>query len=238
MNVASGTDNVSLLQKALRYSILDLILTPIMISKIRKLKQNLSLEEYSDFCLSDPHKMIYPLQVKEEILLLLQMLEKNPPKNILEIGTSRGGTLFLFSRIAAKNATLISIDKPGWIIGNGYPPWRIPLYKSFRKDNQKICLIRKYSGKQTTSNEVKKLFDGKIDFLFIDGDHSYPAVKRDFDLYSRLVKKGGIIALHDIIRKDPECCDVNRFWKKIKEKYKHKEIVSKDQNTGIGILFF
>lgn len=39
--------------------------------------------------------------------------------------------------------------------------------------------------------------DIKIDFLFIDADHSYEGVKLDFDLYSKLVKKTGIIALHD-----------------------------------------
>jgi hypothetical protein len=39
--------------------------------------------------------------------------------------------------------------------------------------------------------------DIKIDFLFIDADHSYEGVKLDFELYSKLVKKTGIIALHD-----------------------------------------
>ena len=39
--------------------------------------------------------------------------------------------------------------------------------------------------------------DIKIDFLFIDGDHSYEGVKLDFDLYSTLLSKNGIIMLHD-----------------------------------------
>lgn len=37
----------------------------------------------------------------------------------------------------------------------------------------------------------------KISLLFIDGDHSYEGVKKDFDLYSGKVSVGGYIAFHD-----------------------------------------
>ena len=39
--------------------------------------------------------------------------------------------------------------------------------------------------------------DIKIDFLFIDGDHSYEGVKQDFKLYSTILSEKGIIMLHD-----------------------------------------
>jgi len=39
--------------------------------------------------------------------------------------------------------------------------------------------------------------DIQIDFLFIDGDHSYEGVKTDFELYSKLLSDKGIIAIHD-----------------------------------------
>ena len=39
--------------------------------------------------------------------------------------------------------------------------------------------------------------DIKIDFLFIDGDHSYEGVKLDFDLYSTIMSDNGTIMLHD-----------------------------------------
>jgi len=37
-------------------------------------------------------------------------LDKVKPKVILEIGTARGDTLFLFSNVAHEEATLISVD--------------------------------------------------------------------------------------------------------------------------------
>jgi len=39
--------------------------------------------------------------------------------------------------------------------------------------------------------------DIQIDFLFIDGDHSYEGVKIDFELYSNLLSPTGLIMLHD-----------------------------------------
>ena len=44
------------------------------------------------------------------------------------------------------------------------------------------------------------LNNGKIDFLFIDADHSYKGVKKDFKMYSPLVRLGGIIAFRDIAK--------------------------------------
>jgi hypothetical protein len=37
----------------------------------------------------------------------------------------------------------------------------------------------------------------KIDYLHIDGDHSYNGVKKDFDLYSTIMSENGIITIHD-----------------------------------------
>lgn len=39
--------------------------------------------------------------------------------------------------------------------------------------------------------------DIKIDFLFIDGDHSYEGVKTDFELYSQILSENGVIMIHD-----------------------------------------
>ena len=40
--------------------------------------------------------------------------------------------------------------------------------------------------------------DIKIDYLHIDGDHSYEGVKKDFELYSTIISENGIITIHDI----------------------------------------
>lgn len=52
----------------------------------------------------------------------------------------------------------------------------------------------------TTENAYYSYFvkeDIKIDYLHIDADHSYEGVKKDFELYSKLLSPFGIISIHD-----------------------------------------
>jgi cephalosporin hydroxylase len=177
-----------------------------------------------------------PFQIKEEILKLLELLKDMEPKVVLEIGTAEGGTLLLFTRVASSDATIISIDLPSGMFGGGYPAWKIPLYKSFAREKQKIYLIRADSHSYKTVDKVKEILNGRsVDFLFIDGDHTYEGVKKDFEMYSPLVKKG-IIAFHDIVPGPPEYVGgVPKFWGEVKMKYKHLEIVKDWHQGGYGI---
>jgi len=182
-----------------------------------------------------------PAQVKYEITKLLEIVKDLKPKIILEIGTAAGGTLYLFTNIADPEATIISVDLLGGSFGGGYPEWKIPLYQSFAKGKQKIKLLRADSHNPKTLELVKTVIDHRmIDFLFIDGDHTYEGVKRDFNMYSSLVKEGGIIALHDIVEHSPETgCQVNMFWNEIKYDYEYLEFIE-DINqkwAGIGVIY-
>ena len=181
--------------------------------------------------------LIKPAQIKEEISQLLQFLKEKKLKVILEIGTANGGTLFCFCKIAGEDAKIISIDLPGGEFGGGYPKWKIPLYKSFARENQKIYLIRADSHRQETLEKVKNILnDKKVDFLFIDGDHTYQGVKKDFEMYYSLVKKDGIIGFHDIVSGPEENVgEVPKFWKEIKERSKYQEIIKKREQGGYGI---
>jgi hypothetical protein len=54
--------------------------------------------------------------------------------------------------------------------------------------------------KETSENAFYDFFvrqNIKIDLLFIDGDHSYEGVKKDFELYSTILSNNGIIIIHD-----------------------------------------
>jgi len=185
--------------------------------------------------------VIRPLQVRSEIEGLLDVVRQKRPRVIVEIGTSRGGTLFLFCRHAARDALVVSIDLCGGTFGGGYPVAKVPLYKSFAKNAQKIALIRGDSHLEQTHLRARKiLLNRTIEFLFIDGDHTYKGVKADFEVYSKLVAPGGIVALHDIVEHPAETgCEVSRFWNEIKSCYTHAEII-KDRKqgwAGIGVLY-
>lgn len=48
------------------------------------------------------------------------------------------------------------------------------------------------------SDEAAKDWNLPIAFLFIDGDHSYEQVKKDYYNYSKFIVKGGVVAFHDV----------------------------------------
>lgn len=184
---------------------------------------------------------IVPNQIPEEIRQLLEILSAQSCQRILEIGTERGGTLYLFSRVISPQGVLVSIDLPGKLFRGKYPRWKAPLYRSFASATQRVYLLRRDSHDPETVEHVKNLLKGELlDFLFIDGDHSYQGVKRDFEMYSPLVRPGGLIAFHDIVPGPEEKVGgVPELWQEIKSHFRHQEIV-KDWNQGgygIGILW-
>ena len=43
------------------------------------------------------------------------------------------------------------------------------------------------------------LAEGALDFVFIDGDHSYEGLRTDWEAWSPGVARGGVVALHDSV---------------------------------------
>src|SRR6185312_10203506 len=188
--------------------------------RIEKLDNNLGSQQLMNFVFSQEGKLIEPWQFKEELSQLLEVYEKKKPKTVLEIGTANGGMLFLHTRLAADDALIISLDLPGGEFGGGYPEWKIPIYKRFVKSGQRIELVRDDSHKESALMSIRKILNGrKIDYLFIDGDHTYEGVKKDFLMYGELVAPEGIIVFHDIAEHPRSSCEVDKYWNEIKNNY-------------------
>ena len=196
-------------------------------------------EQVVEMAFSSP--AIRPFQVKSEILGLAQRVSALRPRTLLEIGTAEGGTLFILSQCADPNATFISLDLPAGTFGGGYPTWRGAIYKKLTRPEQTLHLIRGNSHEAGSLERVRNLLSGSpLDLLFIDGDHSYDGVKRDFELYSPLVRPGGLVALHDIARHPADVgCEVDRFWVETRGGFRNEELVENpDQGgKGIGVLW-
>jgi hypothetical protein len=48
------------------------------------------------------------------------------------------------------------------------------------------------------SPEALSSIKGKFDFIYVDGDHSYEAVKKDLEASFKLLKRQGVLSGHDI----------------------------------------
>lgn len=179
-----------------------------------------------------------PTQKRSEISALLRLLKDRRPERICEIGGYQGGTLFLFCRAASQTAHLLSIDLE-------YTQERSAAYRRFACGQQTICCFSADSHLETTRERVAQWLGGeRLDFLFIDGDHSYNGVRSDFLMYSPLVKTGGVIAFHDI---HPDyrtrygratASDVGKvpaFWSSVKRTYTTDELVEDEGQDGYGI---
>ena len=105
------------------------------------------------------------------------------------------------------------------------------------------------------SGLAQKFEDIKIDYLHIDADHSYKGVKLDFDLYSKIMNKGGIITIHDTDKdyidnlveldghKNDDLSGPSQFIKTIDKRkfevinfFNHKNIKDKPSSTGLTIV--
>ena len=184
-------------------------------------------------------------QVPDEIEALYSIVEEKSPQRVLEIGTYRGGTFYLWCKAAGDSSTLISMDLPGSdSLDAVYTPDRIRFYRSFSKsNNQKLYFIAADSHQEKAAADVGAILGkDQLDFLFIDGDHSYAGVKRDFELYFPLVRSGGLIAFHDILyRKQLPEIQVYRLWDELKKHYQYQEIIAETgiyaNLIGIGLLW-
>lgn len=197
-------------------------------------------EQLVHFTMNESGGAIRPLQNPWEITELMKRVRASRPRVIVEIGTAKGGTLFLFCQHAADNALIISLDLPFGRNGGGYPRWKEKLYHKFAKPTQTLFLVRANSHLEETRRKIERLLSGRpIDVLMIDADHSYEGVRRDFELYAPLVSPDGFIALHDVIpnRFDPEI-EVHRFWDELKTQHDTEELVEDygQGNLGIGIV--
>lgn len=186
-------------------------------------------------------KTIEPRQNPAEIEDLYRIVCESNPSRVLEIGTAKGGTLYLWTQAASEEAVIVSVDLPGGEFGGAYPECRIPFYQGFAKPMQSLHLLRCNSHEMSTAEKVKELIESNlIDFLFIDGDHTYDGVKADFHLYGPMVRPGGLIAFHDILpRDDSPDIEVDRFWNEIKNQYETREFIGPagtGRQIGIGLI--
>lgn len=181
-------------------------------------------------------------QVRSELTSLGELLAQRRPERALEIGTARGGTLLFLTRLASPRATIVSVDLPGGEFGSGYGNRRRWFYQRFSRREQVLRLLQDDSHSTETLEKVKAEFSGQpVDYLFIDGDHSYEGVRRDFEMYSPIVARGGLIAFHDIVEGAFDCVGgVPQFWNEIKSQYRHDEFIEdpKQGGYGIGVIYW
>ncbi len=110
---------------------------------------------------------------------------------IVELGVMHGATTRLLSEAAASNGRVTAVDP--------FPPGRLGVsfeYAISRREAPRGAGAPCRFLRQTSDAALLDWRD-PIDFLFIDADHSWAAIERDWHGWTPFVVEGGLVALHD-----------------------------------------
>jgi len=178
------------------------------------------------------------IQHPTEYLKFCEFYHELKCKHILEIGSYFGGNFYVLCKLSNPLGLKISIDCPTFQNKETQSQLQIA-YNYMKTFSENVRVINTDSHLDETKNVVLSIMQNqKFDFIFIDGDHSYEGVKKDFEMYSPLIKPGGYIAFHDINSTDhPNQSNygVSKFWNELKSEHKF-EFNSKSFFMGIGVV--
>ncbi|HEX8280472.1 MAG TPA: class I SAM-dependent methyltransferase [Chthoniobacterales bacterium] len=154
--------------------------------------------------------------------ILKRLLERYRPATILEVGSFVGfSTRWLLENSAGWNAKLTavdpnirhrSVDDPGEILrafNAQFLPERLEViegffgapgacyhdYETFEPKQDRAFVDRLIAQRQ----HIGPGWERRFDFIFIDGDHGYKAVKENFEIAVDCLNPNGCIAFHDVL---------------------------------------
>ena len=133
------------------------------------------------------------LSVFEGAFLFRCAKEVPPGGVVVEIGSYKGRSSCFIASGLSEGATLWCIDT--FESDSVDIRKKEDTFEEFERNmkpfGQKVKFIR------GRSEEIAKHWNSEIDFLWIDGDHSFEGCARDIELWVPYVKSGGKVAFHD-----------------------------------------
>jgi len=158
------------------------------------------VEHQNKFIVSEVSKQIQDDQYK--LLELLVSSCAHPNMNCVEIGSWTGNSAVLIGTIVKRMCgKLYSIDWYQGGVGEEHLKSlaeKINIRDIFMSNMKFFELEDTVTQMNTKSEAANKDFDKEsLDFIFIDGDHTYEGVKEDIKLWLPKLKRGKILAGHD-----------------------------------------
>lgn len=158
-------------------------------------------------------------QDRAELAALLEFIKPLDIKSYLEIGSRRGDSLYAIC--SATGCYALSIDLPD----PGHDDIAADL-----KETVEHFGVERFIG-ESRSEEAIALAAARapFDLVFIDGDHTYDAVRADWLNYGPM---GKVVVFHDIEHDD----DPRRLWLEIRDGFQYKEFITPGSRMGFGVL--
>ena len=180
----------------------------------------------------------YPPQDPDEFESLCQYVRELRPKTIMEIGSRHGRSILRLAEASMPFLErVVIVDLPGSLWGRNNSEQALrDCVKNLqgRGITVDLHLIDSHSREAHALAQRER---GNVDFLFIDGDHTYKGVENDYIWFSQCVRSGGAVAFHDTCATPGMACaghyvEVPRFWNEIKTE---NDITLHTQGSKFGI---
>lgn len=153
-------------------------------------------------------RKVYPTLFKDipkRAIVLSEIILKNGilAESAAEIGVWRGHSSIGFLRLLPTLKRFILVDP--WIQYPDYAASGDHKAQADLQDDKLICEDRLYFFRdkielfpQMSLEVAAKTPDNSLDFIFVDANHSYEYVKQDILAWLPKIKRGGLLAGHDI----------------------------------------
>ena len=175
-------------------------------------------------------------QIPEEYINLLKFFKETKIEHYLELGVANGGSFFInsiFMQNGLKEAECV--DCLAYTDSPVVKQTEAKITSKINKLNELFSDKQFKFTKSTTDDFFKFKCNKKYCCIFIDADHSYDGVMKDYKNSLNFIKKDGYLIFHDIANTGT---GVAQCWSEIKHNHK---IISEFihpyiNNCGIGIV--
>jgi len=173
--------------------------------------------------------------------LLYGLVRSMKPDVCVEIGSARGRSACFVGMALKENGRgkLFAIDPhqpTGW---NDFRS--VDTFEIIKNNLAALHVTDHVEIVRMTSEEAAKGWSRQIDMIFIDGDHSYEGIKRDWELFVPNITTFGVVVFHDTIwdlRPDPKWSrsdmGVPRFVDELRQQ--GYPVLTIDKDCGVSLV--
>lgn len=169
----------------------------------------MSAEQYEAYSRGDGHTYY---------VFLNKLVRELAPKKVLELGTSIGRSGLFMMCALPPESSFVTVD-----IGSYRRVDLLP----FDSDPRLSVIF----GNDLEESVVDKIGDG-FDMLFIDSEHSYEQVSREWDIYRHKISNKAVVVMDDIHLND----GMEKFWNSIP--YEKIDLGNSLHFSGFGAFHF
>lgn len=149
-------------------------------------------------------ELFFPLQRKDETRVMIQAARSVNPRVVMEIGADKGGGLYHWCKSLPTVKQVIACEIRGAPYKHLFER-HFPDIEFLWAEKGSTEVLRTGPVIEVRTQDVVAQWlqerDAKIDVLFIDGCKL--SMESDFDAYLPLMRKGGVVFIHDVQDREP-----------------------------------